>query len=128
MAKYSVTYSCGHTGTVELYGPGKERDRKLAWYRDVAVCPDCYKAQKADESRSLGLVDLTGSDKQIAWANDIRKAYMERMTQTMERLKVIDAAKAQDAWTTLLAIVNKATEAKWWIDNQYAIDKGLKAL
>jgi hypothetical protein len=74
------------------------------------------------------LVDLVGTDKQIAWANDIRNAYMRRMSKTMEQITVIDSVKAREAWDALVAIINKATEAKWWIDNQYAIDRGLKAL
>jgi len=29
MAKYQVTYHCGHTGTVDLFGPSKQRENKL---------------------------------------------------------------------------------------------------
>jgi hypothetical protein len=31
MAKYEVTKSCGHTETVQLFGAGREGDRKLEW-------------------------------------------------------------------------------------------------
>ncbi len=48
--KYTITFSCGHEGTVELFGPNKDRERKLEWYRKQAVCPDCYKEQKAIEA------------------------------------------------------------------------------
>lgn len=27
--KYEVTFSCGHTGTVQLYGKGDERERTV---------------------------------------------------------------------------------------------------
>jgi len=40
MAKYRVTYSCGHEREVQLFGPLKERDRKLTWLASQ-VCPDC---------------------------------------------------------------------------------------
>jgi len=46
MAKYDVTYKCGHTGTVELFGKQTDRDSKLEWYKNTAVCPDCYNAEK----------------------------------------------------------------------------------
>lgn len=46
MAKYDVTYSCGHTGTIELYGPGAERERKIAWIERNQTCSDCYRGAK----------------------------------------------------------------------------------
>ena len=50
--KYEVKFSCGHTATVELFGPTKERERKLAWYEESGECPECYakgvEARKAD--------------------------------------------------------------------------------
>ena len=30
--KYNVEYSCGHKGTVELFGPTKDRESKIEWY------------------------------------------------------------------------------------------------
>lgn len=54
MAKYTYQYACGHgTGVVSLFGKNAERERKLAWYADNMVCPDCYKAQQqAAESKA----------------------------------------------------------------------------
>ena len=50
MAQYTYPYLCGHRhGTVRLYGKESDRQRKLAWYADTFVCPDCYKKQKAEE-------------------------------------------------------------------------------
>lgn len=66
MAKYDITYSCGHTGTVQLYGPGKERDRKIEWYETQADCPDCYKAKKRAEEASKPIemqITTNGLDK-----------------------------------------------------------------
>ena len=55
MAKYDVTYSCGHTGIVELFGKNSERERKLKWYEE-GVCPECYKTQKRVEQEKQPLV------------------------------------------------------------------------
>lgn len=139
MTKYTVTYSCGHDSTVELFGPGKERERKLEWYQNVALCPECYKAQKQAEvaRANEGLVALTGSDKQVAWAMEIRGKYLadliERLEQTAKaRFATVDADRLQVALEAAKAnartLVNKVTEAKWWIDNQYGVDAALKQL
>ena len=77
--KYDVTFSCGHTATIELFGPGKERERKISWYETHGECPECYKARKqaereaidaqaAQESREKQWPELSGTPKQVAWA------------------------------------------------------------
>ena len=43
--KYEVVYSCGHTGTEQIYGSAKDRERKLWWYANRAICPECTKAE-----------------------------------------------------------------------------------
>jgi len=45
MAKYEAKFSCGHTAEVTLFGPHAERERKLAWYAESGLCPECYKAK-----------------------------------------------------------------------------------
>ena len=46
MAKYSYQYACGHgKATVNLFGKESDRQRKLAWYAETHVCPDCFKKQ-----------------------------------------------------------------------------------
>ena len=43
--KYSITYACGHEGTVDLWGKGSERERKINFFERCGLCPECYKAQ-----------------------------------------------------------------------------------
>lgn len=43
MAKYSITMSCGHDEMVELFGPMKERERKIEWFNESGLCKKCYK-------------------------------------------------------------------------------------
>lgn len=48
--KYTVTAGCGHTVTVDLFGAGKERERRLAWMRSPSgKCNTCYAQGKRDE-------------------------------------------------------------------------------
>nr|DAL08165.1 MAG TPA: pepsin inhibitor [Caudoviricetes sp.] len=42
--KYDITYSCGHDGTVDLWGKGAERERKISFFERCGLCPECYKA------------------------------------------------------------------------------------
>lgn len=136
--KYEVKFSCGHVHIVELTGKREERERKIKYYEEKGLCPECkdnfennlnslgceevrmsYREYKADysyyaakkgsydesdktiivyvpvsdneeettndESEVLNTVEstsvteenlpqLSGSEKQIAYANDIRNA------------------------------------------------------
>lgn len=47
MAKYTVNHSCGHTQTHDLFGPGKERERKIAWL-ETTSCKECWKAEQRE--------------------------------------------------------------------------------
>lgn len=42
MALAYITYKCGHSDNVQIYGTNVhgERDRKAAWYGTID-CPDC---------------------------------------------------------------------------------------
>lgn len=57
--KYEVTYSCGHTGTEELFGPGKDRERKLWWFANRAICPECYKAKQINDAGDCEQVTMS---------------------------------------------------------------------
>lgn len=92
--KYYVTFSCGHEGEVNLYGKAAERDRRIAWYEEEGICPDCYRKMKEEERRKAdeelaayadkieaewNLPELEGTEKQIAWARKIRASYFKKL-------------------------------------------------
>lgn len=85
--KYTVTFSCGHEATVDLFGKTSERERRITWYEKEGICPDCYRKMKEDERRQAdaelaayadkieteyNLPKLEGTEKQVAWARKIR--------------------------------------------------------
>lgn len=90
MAKYDVNYSCGHSGVVDLVGKVSEREHKIEWMEQSGLCPDCYKKQQEAKavatSNKLGLPDLEGSEKQIAWANKIRLQMISIVQDTINGL------------------------------------------
>lgn len=45
------TFSCGHTGTVQLYGKGDERERKIRYFEEYGVCSECYKERRAKKQK-----------------------------------------------------------------------------
>jgi nucleotide-binding universal stress UspA family protein len=73
--KYDVTFACGHVGEVTLYGPGRDRERKLQWL-STCKCKDCEEADRQarilKETQDRELPDLIGTPKQIDWASSIR--------------------------------------------------------
>ena len=78
MARYDGVYACGHEGSTQIYGPTKDRQWKADRHFE-RVCSDCWAEQKKKEGETaaakaaeVGLPELTGSPKQISWANTIR--------------------------------------------------------
>ena len=48
MAKYDVTYACGHEGVEDITGTNVngEREKKVKWIEENRVCYDCYIAEQ----------------------------------------------------------------------------------
>jgi hypothetical protein len=123
---------------VQLYGKLEERRRKLDWYATSGLCADCYRsrqaqqraqasAQAASTNAAQGLPALTGTDKQIAWAESIRADRLhgiEAARKLRERINAImppgvspETAAAFRARANLLLddVINR-TSAHEWID------------
>lgn len=80
---------------------------------DSAIVEPAYEALTADRP-------LSGSDKQVAWAEDIReRALIEIARETCSRIRSYEEPipgfdRVAAAIDTLLA----KTDARWWIDNR----------
>lgn len=122
MAKYDIKCSCGHTVTISLFGKEVDRQRKIAWYEESGLCPECYKklqeearktadAQAAAEAREMGLPELTGYEKQVAWANKIRAGLVDTISKMHDAaFKIIETAKETGKYQDKLPRVEKAIE------------------
>lgn len=124
--KYDVTYSCGHTATVELFGKSEDRDRKLHWMETEGMCPDCYKAWLREENdrkvrEALGdiaLPQLTAkSDKQLAYAESKRSEYI---LDHVNHIKQLYAAMHMDE-SKRAEITAKLTAVGKTYEEQYAL-------
>lgn len=147
MAWYYGTYSCGHDGRVNIIGPGKDREWKKE--REFSgLCPECCRkkieeeraakskeiAAKNEETKKeaeeMELPELSGSPKQVAWANTIRvefiKKFSEKITQTISKgkkfVRIVESGeyvtfKLSDLQEIEKILMSKA-EARFWIDHR----------
>lgn len=128
MAKYCPTFSCGHKAEIVLFGPEKQRDRKIRWYRENGLCPECYRGKQAAEValKSEGLPPLTGTDKQVQWAAKIRVDVISYVRNKVSSANNTEKQK-DGVMRIFLELCQSKTEAKWWIDNR-AADYAMKIL
>lgn len=50
MGKYDVKFSCGHEERIELFGKEIDRRRKIEYFEENGLCPNCYKEVINDET------------------------------------------------------------------------------
>lgn len=103
-------------------------DSSETWARDnITLCPECAakarreaeaaKQAEAVKGLSVELPDnLTGSEKQIAWAKDIREKYA-LMIQRVYIDKAYDDLRVYTI-RVLDVIIAENPSAKWWIDHR----------
>jgi hypothetical protein len=143
LAKYDVTYACGHSDTIQLYGPGRDRDWKLA-REESKLCPDCYKAkleadrqkqnaEAAEANQAAGLPVLEGTEKQITRAETIRKQIIECIEKNifgrMDTEKIKEHPEIYQRHVKIFESIKQHTNASWWIDNRgYTDFYGLQSL
>lgn len=123
MAKYEVTCpTCEETYTVNLTGPHKDREWRLEnwdW-----TCDECREKARQEENRkaaeantAAGLPPLTGSEKQVAWAETIRKQKIATLDEELTKRELTDRIDVDRFNAAVVGLKNKV-DAKWWIDNR----------
>lgn len=131
MAKAVATCKCKICGTtfekVAVKRNTREADSWKSWAeRTFDICPACEDKQQeekvarlAEEAKASGLLELTGSPKQIAWAEQIRADQMKKIDAYLEQAKVAcDAETLKRIENVLSYILQHKANAGWWIDNR----------
>ena len=139
MAKYDVECPVCHTTyRVALFGPTRDREYKLEnWDWTCKECKDKARQEENEKAAAAnsaaGLPQLTGSEKQIAWAEKLRA----------ERFELIEKCRAGelDDWYVdayygtprrggrvlpldgehfpcAIELLKQQTSAHWWIDQR----------
>ena len=116
MAHYDVTHTCGHTSNVALFGPHSQRDRRREYLASID-CPACQKAREKAATEAAtsqySLVDLQGSEKQVAWATDIRAKAIIALCQF-----AVATYKRELPAADVERLANRQPQARFWIDNR----------
>ena len=131
MAKAVATCKCRFCGNtferVSVKRNTREADSWKSWAeRTFDICPACEDrqyaekvARLAEEAKASGLPELTGSPKQIAWAEQIRAGQMKKIDAYLEQAKVAcDAETLKRIERVLSYIRQNMAKASWWIDNR----------
>jgi hypothetical protein len=128
MAKATYIYACGHgTGSVDGHNRAAA-ERRAEWMGNHQHCWACEKAARADAaaraSDESGLQPLTGTPKQIAWANRLRAEAVESIDYTIKVLRGRVAqeneallAELDDALKLVVTETVARTDARYWIDD-----------
>ncbi len=135
MAKYNIDWSCGHHTVDQLYGKHTERERHIEWAERQGKCPDCFRAEKqaereaANQQAAQNLPALVGSEKQIKWAEAIRRAALDApgnhiVADADAKLATVPADKRAKFAAGLAAMrvaraqLESEISAKWWIEHR----------
>ncbi|MCG8971847.1 hypothetical protein [Streptomyces sp. CL12-4] len=125
MAKYTVTRKCGHDERVDLIGPHRKREQTLEWM-EGGDCYACVEAQREKENaesaaaaKVAGWPVLTGTERQVAWAETLRVNAVEELrggaAWWSEKYPEAPGDPLPFIETAILAVES----ASWWIDNRH---------
>jgi hypothetical protein len=134
MAKYKIEMSCGHTETHNIVGPMKSRDWKRQRIAE-RMCKECYRAaverENARENAAAAewaeeneLPQLRGSEKQVDWAESIRREMLKELAEVKDQFEKL---VTQDPGTEPELVdrarigfekIENETSAAWWIEHR----------
>lgn len=109
MAKATAICKCRKCGKgfikMTTNASRKEANAWEAWAKEnYTLCTDCYR-----ESKEAGLPELTGSEKQIAWAKSLRREFIDKY----DSIPQTEAGKPFKEF-----FLGRHTDSKFWIDKR----------
>ena len=120
MTFYYISYQCGHREKKEV--PGNDDDCS---YKTRKLCKSCWmkelklkSAEAAQEAGRLKLPQLNGSEKQIEWAQRVRREILDKLTNIMTNRKstIEQMTESSDFIMDAISSIYQETSASWWID------------
>jgi hypothetical protein len=94
----------------------------MAWLEDQP-CHDCLQAERnrqraqesktsAEDNKNRGYIPLVGSEKQIAWAETIRRRAIEAFDEMFEKIP----PPVKPAWEKTSSWLKNQNDSGWWIE------------
>jgi len=141
----AITGSCGHTAERNLTNSSGSSDigartlKKSIAYWSTKECTDCWKASKQVETTNAldqfgSLPAPAGSERQVAWATQIREKQLVKVSEQLTLLEAIRDTVKDDSMMTLplkeraeaitadfrakAQLLTTVTDAKFWIDTR----------
>lgn len=119
-----ITHACGHMQDHHINGFTNQRERKKRWLASTQ-CRSCFNTQKqaerADAAAQVGLAiahlalpALTGTDRQVSWAETIRAQRLAACIASGSNGDIVEAFRA-------------VRDAKWWIDHRELSNEELRS-
>ncbi|AVF28866.1 hypothetical protein [Paenibacillus larvae] len=126
MSWYYGTFSCGHQGRVNICGPTKNR-QWIADRRFSGLCEECFakdlkeKRQKESEkaaelAKEMELPELSGTPKQITWANTLRQRLIQKFLEDDELTDL--GLSTEELNLVLTHILQTKKSARFYIENR----------
>lgn len=143
--QYDVKHICGHVEKVTLFGPERDRQRRLEYLKS-SMCPQCLAAHRkaeadklAEQAQADGFPKLTGTEKQIIWAEQIRARSVDWIVETRTHAEqyIADAVPSDqvhlreqyDSWNRAADyILETETSASFWIDHRDSVAEAIEQL
>jgi hypothetical protein len=77
----------------------------------------------SDILKNVKFAELSGSEKQVNWANSIREKEVTKMIETFALHKINEdtTPRSEKLFEDCLKIAQEITDAKIWIDDRFAV-------
>jgi hypothetical protein len=121
MAHYQVSHSCGHSQEHQLFGHGKDREKKLDWLA-TTNCKECYKARRSTEPPDVHFRQVTDAVEIIVLnsfgAKDDLKEREYRFGEFSVDTGDIFGLKARPGWGLVIHSPKLLETELKWIETQ----------
>lgn len=125
MARAIATCTCSRCGKsferIKYCSNRREADSWESWVSsNITVCDECRKKEheEAVSEKRAGLVKLSGSEKQVAWAENIRDRFVDGIADAI-------SSTDEEFIPLLNQVINytkSITSASWWINHRSFLD------